>query len=687
MLTELEIKNLLNNYDDIKLSDAELITLMLDITRVIDSDITKRINEYKNKYDVKINSYDKEQIRLYFLGYPINTQFLNIEKFKPKISKKEIELSIELLNKGIEKNKESVINSLIGRYRKNFLNEDKEYLSEYLEYIEELQEDKNQLVILNINSEWTDEDVYKEIVKEYDQLSNYHYMILIFDDNIDLISWQMIANIAVYMENFKLEQNFNVFQKKNKEKRINEVLNFLDNNEFIQLDDDLSNEVLNFYKGVSYGFQFEDLFITDDGQKKILIMQKIELDEQAKKCPDCLHSEVRGNSYSRILYKSFECQNPHCPSRSKNGRGKRYDLFGAKRKVLLEQNSINNKISDDIYFSYRKDIIKNSQNIVFDLIQLYSWENDKVKIINSNEVYHNKKYKGRNVTFVNEKNQNIIITPLSKLPIYQLFNSINKHILFDEKNISNIQINKYEDNIFINENSSYVYQFVDDLKISAAVTSPPYYNAREYSQWPNLICYFCDMMINTKSIFSILEENSTYIYNIGDIVDQDNIYIKSNMSKRRQILSFYSIIIFNIVGYNISTDIIWDKGEVQSKRNSTSNHFSGYLKPVNVYEHNLVFNKGRTKLEPTVVKKIEPVKKINSKGENILGHTAPFPIQIAELILPYVRKNEYILDPFLGSGTTAIMGKRNQLSVIGFEIDNRYYDLAIQRYLNDTALF
>lgn len=46
-------------------------------------------------------------------------------------------------------------------------------------------------------------------------------------------------------------------------------------------------------------------------------------------------------------------------------------------------------------------------------------------------------------------------------------------------------------------------------------------------------------------------------------------------------------------------------------------------------------------------------------------------------ILSY--KNDIILDPFIGSGTTAIACKQLQRNFIGFDIDKEYYDVAIRR--------
>ncbi|HFI0468583.1 TPA: site-specific DNA-methyltransferase, partial [Streptococcus suis] len=445
-----------------------------------------------------------------------------------------------------------------------------------------------------------------------------------------------------------------------------------------------------FYEGVSYGFQFEDIFITNDGRQKVLVMQKVELDETPKLCPSCLTEQHRGNSYPRMLYKSFECQNPACPSRSKIGRGKRFDLFGAKRQMMLERNSENDRIKDDLYSAYRRDIIDKEHCNLESFVSLYSWDGDSILGINVDgrigEVYRNRtiNYVSLSDELASLKRAEVI--RFEELPIVKLFKTLSSRIVFPDTVCLKKQ--NYDGNWFIHGNSSRLMQALDDEKlgiIGSAITSPPYYNAREYSQWPNMICYFIDMMINATSAYKALKKEAVYIYNIGDIVGQDNIYIHSNMSKRRQMLGFYSVMLFNLVGFNINTNIIWDKGEVQSKRNSSSNHISGYIKPVNAYEHDLVFVKGDAVLHSTEVKRIETVKKINSKGQNVLGHTAPYPIEIAELILPYSRQGELIMDPYLGSGTTLIAAFKNGYNGIGIEMNDTYYDLAINRYLQEST--
>lgn len=48
-------------------------------------------------------------------------------------------------------------------------------------------------------------------------------------------------------------------------------------------------------------------------------------------------------------------------------------------------------------------------------------------------------------------------------------------------------------------------------------------------------------------------------------------------------------------------------------------------------------------------------------------------------------KNDLILDPFMGSGTTAVSAIKNNRNYIGFEISNNYYNLSLKR-INETII-
>jgi DNA modification methylase len=82
--------------------------------------------------------------------------------------------------------------------------------------------------------------------------------------------------------------------------------------------------------------------------------------------------------------------------------------------------------------------------------------------------------------------------------------------------------------------------------------------------------------------------------------------------------------------------------------------------------------------------KINPVIKINCKGENKLGHTAPFPAEIPEFAIKmFSYPNEFVLDPFGGSFTSVISAKKNDRIGIGIEMNrDMFRDASLQNIRN-----
>lgn len=66
-------------------------------------------------------------------------------------------------------------------------------------------------------------------------------------------------------------------------------------------------------------------------------------------------------------------------------------------------------------------------------------------------------------------------------------------------------------------------------------------------------------------------------------------------------------------------------------------------------------------------------------GSNKLHHTQK-PVALFEyLIKTYTNQGELVLDPFIGSGTTAVAAKNTNRNYIGWEQDNEYFEVAKKR--------
>ncbi|MFM6004938.1 MAG: DNA-methyltransferase, partial [Sphaerospermopsis kisseleviana] len=216
--------------------------------------------------------------------------------------------------------------------------------------------------------------------------------------------------------------------------------------------------------------------------------------------------------------------------------------------------------------------------------------------------------------------------------------------------------------------------------LGGAVTSPPYYNARDYANWDNIYCYLYDMYNIAKELYRCLKPGSPCLFNIFDYFDNENIIVFSDMGKKRLILSSYMSFIFRYIGFEHIGNIAWDKGEIEGNRNFNQGNYSPYYQaPLNCWEHILIFSKGKPQFNvfklPKVIRETPVIKII--KGKNVYGHTAPFPVAIPNLLFSLISPEETIIDPFTGSMTTGRAAMKNKRKSINIELHKEYCDLAL----------
>ena len=69
-----------------------------------------------------------------------------------------------------------------------------------------------------------------------------------------------------------------------------------------------------------------------------------------------------------------------------------------------------------------------------------------------------------------------------------------------------------------------------------------------------------------------------------------------------------------------------------------------------------------------------------------MGHPAPFPVELPRrLIELYTFEGDVVLDPFMGSGTTALAAREAGRHYVGYEVDESYAQLALQRLQEHTS--
>lgn len=144
-------------------------------------------------------------------------------------------------------------------------------------------------------------------------------------------------------------------------------------------------------------------------------------------------------------------------------------------------------------------------------------------------------------------------------------------------------------------------------------------------------------------------------------------------------------------GYLMRGEIIWDKGS--SAGSSTA--WGSWLSASNptlrdVHEYILVFSKGRFGREPNgrlptiqrddFLEMTKSVWQFPTESASRVGHPAPFPLELPRrLIELYTFQGDVVLDPFMGSGTTALAAIDTGRHYIGYELDATYAQNARER--------
>lgn len=69
------------------------------------------------------------------------------------------------------------------------------------------------------------------------------------------------------------------------------------------------------------------------------------------------------------------------------------------------------------------------------------------------------------------------------------------------------------------------------------------------------------------------------------------------------------------------------------------------------------------------------------------AHPCQMPLKVMENIIGILPKGYTIIDPFLGSGTTALACMKYGFDFVGIEIDEKYFKIANERIFNAQTLF
>jgi len=219
-----------------------------------------------------------------------------------------------------------------------------------------------------------------------------------------------------------------------------------------------------------------------------------------------------------------------------------------------------------------------------------------------------------------------------------------------------------------------------DNSVHLMVTSPPYNVGKEYDE--NLILNEYREFLKRvwSEVKRVLVPGGRACINIANL-------------GRKPYIPIHAFIIENMLdlGFLMRGEIIWNK----ASSGSPSTAWGSWLSAKNpilrdIHEYILVFSKGmfsrgNLRRESTISKKefLEFTKSVwtfAAEPATKVGHPAPFPVELPyRLIQLYTFEGEIVLDPFIGSGQSAIAAVKTKRHYVGYDINEEYVKLAKKR--------
>ncbi|MBZ0179868.1 MAG: site-specific DNA-methyltransferase [Melioribacteraceae bacterium] len=248
---------------------------------------------------------------------------------------------------------------------------------------------------------------------------------------------------------------------------------------------------------------------------------------------------------------------------------------------------------------------------------------------------------------------------------------------------------KFINNLFCK--SSEKMDELPDNSVHLMITSPPYNVTKEYDDDLSLDEYVNLLNRVWKETYRVLVPGGRACINVANL-------------GRKPYIPLHSYIIEGMLslGFLMRGEIIWNKASSASPSTAWGSWLSA-ANPVlrDIHEYILIFSKDsfsmpRKGKEATIKKEefLEWTKSVwtfSAVSAKKVGHPAPFPEELPHrLINLYSFKNDVILDPFLGSGTTSISALKNNRNYVGYDISQDYINLAnskLNEIKNQTDLF
>jgi site-specific DNA-methyltransferase (adenine-specific) len=218
-----------------------------------------------------------------------------------------------------------------------------------------------------------------------------------------------------------------------------------------------------------------------------------------------------------------------------------------------------------------------------------------------------------------------------------------------------------------------------DNSVALMVTSPPYHVGKDYDSDDTFEQYLEMLRRVFTETLRVLEPGGRAVVNV------------TNLGRRPYIsLSSRIVTMMEEIGYLMRGEVIWRKGK--SAGNSTAwGSWMSASNPIfrDVHEYCLCFSSGRfervrkgksTITRDEFLEATLSIWEISPESAKRVGHPAPFPVALPRRFIElFTFEGDLVLDPFIGSGTSALAALQTGRRYAGYETDPHYVELAQRR--------
>ncbi len=211
---------------------------------------------------------------------------------------------------------------------------------------------------------------------------------------------------------------------------------------------------------------------------------------------------------------------------------------------------------------------------------------------------------------------------------------------------------------------------IDDNSLDVAITSPPYNRIRNDKY---------DYYTDTKS---------DYYKMIVDVTNELLRICKKDVIVNIQATYFNKRDVYKYIGHfsdKLKGIVVWEKTNPQPNCNKITDSDGNELTSVcNAVEYFFVLNENAEEFRA-----YNPIKNIIHSSVNekhFKGHGAIMKYEIADwFVKNFTVEGDTVIDPFMGTGTTAIACELNKRLYVGFEISKEYCQIAKRRIAIETS--